>query len=245
VGSARQRNTMKNIVIFYTPGAYGSFLAWMIERFNTARQAHEPAVIDNPLQPDGSSHSYATLCKLSPVSDIEDFLKDTETNPWGYRIWAGWPVTNAISLDQAIETTLKSMQSQDHLIVVSRTTQWEALLCWLNAGSKLEQRRWFNTLGITNETELIGALQRELDNRFFNRVDDPRLLEISINEILFAPTARVLSLVTELGFDICDAELLNAVLTEKRRLQYNISMLNNIESATSSPAVNSIKELNG
>jgi hypothetical protein len=62
---------------------------------------------------------------------------------------------------------------------------------------------------------------------------------------LFAPTARVLSLVTELGFDTCDAELLNAVLTEKRRLQYNINILNNIKSASNSPAVNSIKELNG
>ena len=237
---------MKNIVIFYTPGAYGSFLAWMIERFNTARLACEPAVIDNPLQSDGSSHSYATLCKLSPVDEITDFLENTtEVNPWGYRIWAGWPVTNNTSLDQAIETTLAAMRPQDHLIVVSRTTEWEALLCWLNAGSKLEQQRWFTSLGIDNENALVQALKRELASRFFNRVNDSRLLEISINEILFAPTARVLSLVTALGFDICDAELLNAVLTEKRQLQTNVNILNNIKLAKSSPAVDSIKELNG
>ena len=237
---------MKNIVIFYTPGAYGSFLAWMIERFNTVRQAHEPEVIDNPLQPDGSSHSYATLCKLSPVDEITDFLTDTTTvNPWGYRIWAGWPVTGDVSLDQAIKTTLSAMQPQDHLIVVSRTTEWEALVCWLNAGTKLEQLRWFKSLGITDKSELVDALKRELDNRFFNRVNDSRLLEISINEILFAPTARVLSLVTALGFDTCDAELLHTVLTEKRQLQTNVGVLNNLNSAASSPAVDSIKELNG
>ena len=237
---------MKNIVIFYTPGAYGSFLAWMIERFNTARQAHEPAIIDNPLQPDGSSHSYATLCKLAPAGEIKSFLTDTtEVNPWGYRIWAGWPVTDHVSLDQAIETTLADMAPNDHLVVVSRTTQWEALLCWLNAGTKLEQQRWFKSLGIKNESELSSALDRELASRFFNRVDDPRLLEISINEILFAPPARVLSLVTALGFDTCDAELLTTVLTKKRQLQTNVEVLNNIKSAPSSPAVNSIKELNG
>jgi hypothetical protein len=236
---------MKNIIIFYTPGAYGSFLAWMIERFNTVRQAHEPAVIDNPLQPDGSSHSYATLCKLSPVSDIENFLKDTETNPWGYRIWAGWPVTDSITLDQAIDTTLTTMKPEDHLIVVSRNTKWEALLCWLNAGSKLEQSRWFNTLGISNETEIVGALERELAGRFFNRVADPRLIEISINELIFAPTRRVLSLVTELGFSICDADLLDQVLTEKRKLQSNIDILNNINTAKNTTAVNAIKGLHG
>lgn len=237
---------MKNIIIFYTPGAYGSFLAWMIERFNTARQAHEPSIIDNPLQPDGSSHSYATLCKLVPVDEIEDFLKDTsEITPWGYRLWAGWPVTESTSLDQAIKTTLAAMKPEDHLIVVSRTTTWEALLCWLNAGTKLEQGRWFKSLGITDESELIGALNRELETRFFNRVNDPRLLEISINELMFAPTSRVLSLVTELGFDICDENLLNSILTEKRKLQANIEVLNNLSNAKSSPAVDSIRKLHG
>ena len=237
---------MKNIVIFYTPGAYGSFLAWMIERFNTARRAHEPAVIDNPLQPDGSSHSYATLCKLTPVDVVEDFLKDTaDVNPWGYRIWAGWPVSNTVSLDQAIATTLSAMKPEDRLVVVSRTTMWEALLCWLNAGTKLTQSRWFKGLGISDESELIDALKYELETRFFNRVSDSRLLEISINELMFAPTSRVLSLVSELGFDVCDADVLDAVLTEKRGLQSNIAVLDNIADAPSSPAVDSIRKLNG
>jgi hypothetical protein len=237
---------MKNILIFYTPGAYGSFLAWMIERFNTDRKAHEPAVIDNPLQPDGSSHSYATLCKLSPVGEIEEFLADTaEVNPWGYRIWAGWPVTSSVTLDQAIESTLAAMKPEDHLIVVSRTTMWEASLCWLNAGTKLVQSRWFKTLGINDESELSGALDAELRNRFFKRVNDRRLHEISINELMFAPASRVLSLLTELGFDTCDEDHLNYILTEKRKLQSNIEILNNLADAPSSPAVDSIRKLNG
>ena len=55
---------MSNIVIFYVPGSYGSFLSWMIERFNTARKQHNPSIVDNPVQADGSSHGHATYCKV-------------------------------------------------------------------------------------------------------------------------------------------------------------------------------------
>lgn len=217
---------MKNIVIFYTPGAYGSFLSWMIERFNTARQAHEPKVIDNPLQVDGSSHGYATLCKCSCTAQVEQWLTQKETTPWGYRIWAGWPVTSTASLDQAIEQTLTAMGANDYLIVVSRTTEWETKLCWLNAQTKLDRDRWFKDLGISHESELGDKFKQELEQRHFNRLADSRLLEISVNEILFAPTQRVLSLVTQLGLTVCDAELFDQILTENRLRQYNIEKIN-------------------
>lgn len=217
---------MKNIVIFYTPGAYGSFLSWMIERFNTSRQAHEPPVIDNPLQADGSSHGYATLCKCSSTAMVKQWLNQEEVTSWGYRIWAGWPVNATTSLDQAIEQTLASMGTNDHLIVVSRTTEWEAELCWLNAQTKLEQSRWFKELGISCADELEDKFKQELEQRHFNRIPDPRLLEISVNEILFAPTSRVLSLVTQLGLDTCDQELFDTVLTTNRQQQYNVKKLN-------------------
>lgn len=217
---------MKNIVIFYTPGAYGSFLSWMIERFNTARQAHEPKVIDNPLQADGSSHGYATLCKCSTTAMVKQWLTQDSTTPWGYRIWAGWPVNASITLDQAIDQTLSAMGVNDHLIVVSRTTEWEAQLSWLNAQTKLEQSRWFNELGISSVDELEDKFKQELEQRHFNRRADARLLEISVNEILFAPTSRVLSLVTELGLEVCDAELFDSILTQNRQQQYNIKKLN-------------------
>jgi hypothetical protein len=236
---------MRRIVIFYTPGAYGSFLAWMIERFNTARKSHSPAVIDNPLQANGSSHSYATLCKLVPLDEITDFLASTETTPWGYRIWAGWPVTQSVSLDQAIDTTLNAMGANDRLIVVSRDSQWEALLCWLNAGSKLEQNRWFSGLGITSEDQLADALRFELSSRSFKRISDPRLLEISVNDIVFAPPDQVLSLVSALGLETCDAELFETIIAENRSRQTNIELLDNIDSAESTPAVESIRKLNG
>ena len=217
---------MKNIVIFYTPGAYGSFLSWMIDRFNTDRQSHEPRVIDNPLQADGSSHGYATLCKCSCTAQVEQWLEQNETTPWGYRIWAGWPVTATTSLDQAIKQTLASMQADDHLIVVSRTTEWETRLCWLNAQTKLDQSRWFKELGITSADELEDKFKQELEQRHFNRLADPRLLEISVNEIIFAPTQRVLSLVAQLGLTVCDADLFDQILTENRQRQYNIEKIN-------------------
>lgn len=236
---------MKNILIFYTPGAYGSFVAWMIDRFNTNRRAHNPPVIDNPLQSNGSSHSYATLCKLAPLDEIHDFINNVDINAWGYRIWAGWPVTPAVSLDQAIERTLMALGPNDHLIVINRITEWEALLCWLNAGSKLESQRWFDSLGIDHHDQLLDALKSELDNRFFHRVADPRLLEISVNELLWAPPHRVLSLITELGLDICDADLFASVLAQQRQLQTNVDVLNNIHTAASTPAVDSVRKYHG
>jgi len=217
---------MKNIVIFYTPGAYGSFLSWMIERFNTARRAHQPAIIDNPLQADGSSHGYATLCKCSSTAMVKQWLSQEEVTPWGYRIWAGWPVTSVTSLDQAITDVLDNMGANDHLIVVSRTTEWEAKLCWLNAQTKLEPSRLFKELGISDASELEDKFKQELEQRHFNRRADPRLLEISVNEILFAPTDRVLSLVTELGLEVCDTKLFNQVLVTNRQQQHNVKKLN-------------------
>jgi hypothetical protein len=242
---ARTRTKMKRILIFYTPGAYGSFLAWMIERFNTARRAHNPPVIDNPLQANGSSHSYATLCKLSPMTEIIDFLEDDQVTPWGYRIWAGWPVTQSVSLDQAIDATLAAMGANDRLVVVSRDSEWEALLCWLNAGSKLEPSRWFSGLGIESPEQLTDALRAELASKSFKRLSDPRLLEISVNDIVFAPADQVLSLVSELGLEICDHKLFETIIAENRSLQTNIELLDDINSAESTPAVESIRKLNG
>lgn len=216
---------MKNILIFYSPGAYGSFLTWMIDRFNQERQNHEPAVIDNPLQPDGSSHAHVSLCKFSGTESIKQWLEDSEVVPWGYRIWGGWPVTETETLDQAIEKTLKLLGPQDKLIVVSRTTEWETQLCWLNAQTKLDSDRLKQMYGENYSQCLDQLYQKELAQRIFKRVPDSRLIEISVHEILSAPAERLLSLITQLEMNPCDQPLLESVLIQHRACQHNTKLI--------------------
>ena len=99
----------KNIVIFYVPGAMGSFVSWMLERFNTLRTD----VIDNPLTNNGSSHGYASLCSVESIDSVYRFLDDTNFPSWGYKIWAGWPVDKSNSIDHCIQQTLIKMKPQD------------------------------------------------------------------------------------------------------------------------------------
>lgn len=216
---------MKNIIIFYTPGAYGSFLTWVIDRFNSKRKSYQPLVTDNPLQPDGSSHGYVSLCKRTTVDTIQQWLNTADITPWEYRIWGGWPVNTQTTLDQAIDQTLKLLNNQDRLIVVSRITEWETQLCWLNAQSKLDTARLYETFGIGNDGDLGRIYQQELKQRHFKRVVDPRLIEISVGEILSAPADRLLSLVDQLGLNSCDQTLLESVLPQHRALQTNIKKI--------------------
>ena len=216
---------MKNIVIFYTPGAYGSFLTWLIDRFNLSRKKYQPAITDNPLQPDGSSHGHVSLCKRTTVNTVEQWINTVEVVPWGYRVWGGWPVNTQTTLDQAVDQTLPLLGTEDRLIVVSRTTEWETELCWLNAQSKLDPERLLTTFGIDNDTNISSVYQRELDQRHFKRRADARLIEISVNEILSAPADRLLSLVDQLGLISCDQALLESILPQHRALQTNIKKI--------------------
>jgi hypothetical protein len=218
----------KKIVIFYVPGSFGSFLSWMIDRFNTVRKNHEPKIIDNPLQEDGSSHGYASLCKIENIDQVKTFLKSNSSSAWGYDIWAGWPVTKDKNLDQCISETLGSMSNDDRLIVVTRFSDFEAGVSWINASKKLDQKRWFDSLKISGVNQLQERLNEELNQRHFLKVNDLRFIEISINELLFAQPSRILSTLNLLGFDICDESLFTEVLEEKRKMQHSVALMNDI-----------------
>jgi len=219
---------MSNIVIFYVPGSYGSFLAWMIERFNTTRKQHNPAITNNPVQADGSSHGHATYCKVVNMEQVQQFLEDKDFPEWGYKIWAGWPVSADKTLDQCIQETLSSMDSNDRLIVVSRVTEFEAGVSWINASKKLEEARWFGSLQITNAQQLPEKYKQELDQRHFLKVNDPKFIEISINELLFSEPSRIISVLNLLDLDICDESLFGRVLEEKRSKQESVTIVNDI-----------------
>ena len=219
---------MSNIVIFYVPGSYGSFLSWMIERFNTARKQYTPAITNNPVQADGSSHGHATYCKVVNMEQVQQFLEDKDFPEWGYKIWAGWPVSADKTLDQCIQETLSSMDSNDRLIVVSRVTEFEAGVSWINASKKLEEARWFSSLQITNAQQLPEKYKQELDQRHFLKVNDPKFIEISINELLFSEPSRIISVLNLLDLDICDESLFARVLEEKRSKQESVTIMNDI-----------------
>jgi len=221
---------MSNIVIFYVPGSYGSFLSWMIERFNTARKEHNPSIVDNPVQADGSSHGHATYCKVVNMEQVQQFLEDKDFPEWGYKIWAGWPVSADKTLDQCIQETLSSMDSNDRLIVVSRVTEFEAGVSWINASKKLDEARWFSSLQITNAQQLPEKYKQELDQRHFLKVNDPKFIEISINELLFSQPNRIISIMNLLDLDICDESLFARILEEKRSKQESVTIMNNIVS---------------
>jgi len=196
-----------NIVIFYVPGAMGSFVSWMLERFNTVR--HD--VIDNPLTDNGSSHAYASLCSIETLDNVEAFINNREFPEWGYKIWAGWPVDNNHSIDECIQRILFAMQSQDRLILITRNSTHEYNVAWENATIKLDAERW--------DSMKINASMGTNSMRY----NDPKFIELSINELLYSTPQRLLSILPLVGFDICDSELFADVLKQQRKTQPHVS----------------------
>ena len=193
----------KNIVIFYVPGAMGSFVSWMLERFNTLRTD----VIDNPLTNNGSSHGYASLCSVESIDSVYSFLDDTNFPNWGYKIWAGWPVDKSNSIDHCIQQTLLKMKPQDRLILITRNTEEEYNIAMKNASIKLDKDRW-------NKMKEVSSMGRSS-----LKYNDPKFIEISVNELLNSTPDRLLSVLPLVGFDIRDKELFSAVLQEQREKQ--------------------------
>tara|TARA_R110000851_G_scaffold73104_2_gene161402 strand:+ start:883 stop:1611 length:729 start_codon:yes stop_codon:yes gene_type:complete len=227
----------KNIVIFYVPGAYGSYIAWIIERFNTQRKQFSPAIVDNPLQSDGSAHAHASYCKVENMRSVTEFLSNQEFPEWGYKIWAGWPVDEHNTLDQCIEQTLEQMNNDDRLIVVSRDTIMGAGISWLNASTKLTKQRWYDSLDISSDDELVDAFAQELSQRHFNYVNDRKFIDVSINELLFARPESLLMVVKLLGFDICDKPLFTEVSVAQRKAQSSVTIMKDILSGKHNDSV--------
>jgi hypothetical protein len=189
------------------PGAMGSFVSWMLERFNTVRHN----VIDNPLTDNGSSHAYASLCSIETLDSVEAFINNREFPEWGYKIWAGWPVDDNHSIDECIQHILFAMQPQDRLILITRNSTHEYNVAWENATIKLDPDRW--------DSMKINASMGTNSLRYNN----PKFIELSINELLYSTPQRLLSILPLVGFDICDSELFADVLKQQRKTQPHVS----------------------
>jgi hypothetical protein len=235
------------ICIVYAPGAYGSFIGWALDRFNAIRKNFQPAIMDNPLQPDGSSHGYASFCK---VRDTDSFMEELEkcrnTNShWGYSIYGGWPAAIGEDVNAAIHQILHWMNNDDRIIFIERPTLDEVFLCWLNNETKMTRERWYGMLDIRDDEQLTERLQQEIDNRHCDVIDSC-IVKITVNDILQnQPTKLLQKLYKHLNWDTVDELDFTTVHTRMVSMQNNLQILENlynINATNLSPAQESINK---
>lgn len=211
------------VTILYRPGAYGSFLAWALERFNAVRKKYEPAVTDNPLLPDGSSHGYVSHCKVRNIPNLIEDLNQArwDITPWHFKIHAAWPTGN---VNDAIAAVQDWMYSHDKLIVVDVIDDREFALLYLRNEATLNADRWHCMLNISADDELVNALRRDIDEPLTDSdgySDDRRIKFLPLWDIFnaSAPTLFGLDLFGFLGWPSCDEKLFESRLNEMRELQ--------------------------
>lgn len=212
------------ITIMYQPGAYGSFIAWATERFSEVRKRHQPAVPDNPLLPDGSSHAYASFCKINNFADFKSGMVEARQNetPWNSAIYAGWP-NREINL--AVAETLQLMNAADRLIVVECRSEDDHALRYLRNEATLDQDRWYGMLGITSDNELVDAFRRDINtpqlNRYNQKIEnDPRFLRLSFYYILESTAGTTFKeLCKAWNWPTCDHQIFHDVFTEMQSRQ--------------------------
>lgn len=208
--------------VIYQPGAYGSFVSWMIERTNKIRQRH-PGVTDDPLLPDGSSHGYASFCKVKDNDDFISGLNEArwEIKPWHTVIYAGWPAAHDESISVAVRRVLDWMNAFDKIIYVSCNKSDHHYLRYLRNETTMDRARWYGMIGIEDDADLPSALARDLAAIPLDPViNDPRLMRVSMDDLLFMDKERfVRRLLFHLGWPICDTALAEDTLVRMRLAQ--------------------------
>ena len=233
----------KNIIILSPPGAYGSFVTWMIERCNADRNPCVDLVTDNPLMPNGSSHKFVSVCKSVTLSTITDWMEKPTNSDAGYRIWAGWTVADdqLFTLDFYINEIVKRLEPQDRLVIISRGSEWETAITWLNAAEKLTKEQWFGILKISSIEQLPNALATDFASRFFTKPKDQKVLIITVKDLITAPANQLLQTVSDIGFATTDHGLFEQVLDKNRSAQRSVEILRNIDLAESTnPTVQAV-----
>lgn len=211
----------QTICIVYKPGAYGSFIAWAVERFSAIRKKYTPAVMDNPLLKDGSSHGYASFCKIKTNDDFMQGLELSRNNSvqWRHQIFAGWP--NA-DINTSVQSILDWMTAFDKLIIVNCNDADDHMLCYLRNEATMDKTRWYGMLNITDDTELLDSLHRDINEQTLelSKINDPRLLSIDIKYLLTAnPHNMFNTLATHLAWPVCDEHIFVDVMGRMQELQ--------------------------
>lgn len=208
-------------VVAYPPGAYGSFLCWAIERFSKHRTRHQPAITDNPLLPDGSSHAYASFCKVKGVNDFIDGMNKARINtkPWRTAIYAGWPCNPMEDINANIDRVLDSMMPYDKLIYVDTASPQDTALCYLRNEATLDKSRWYAMLEIEQDSQLTQRMKFDIDAPKLNpNKYDPRMLVLSLHDILVGQDLWA-RLSQHLAWPMIDHDRFHAVLDDMRDRQ--------------------------
>lgn len=177
------------ITIAYRPGGYGSYLSWVIDRFNKFRMQHEPHVTGNPFLADGSSHGYVSHCKIeTEESFVDGYIAAAKLDsPWDYNIYAGWPKG---SISKNVNHLLEIMGPHDRIILIECRKISDHMLRWVRNEATMDKHRWWNMYGITSESQYEEAFEDEwLSSSRYRPEDiragiDPRMFVLDISDIL-------------------------------------------------------------
>jgi hypothetical protein len=205
-------------IVAYPPGAYGSFLSWMIERFSK----HRTGVTDDPLLPDGSSHAYASFCKVKGISDFMIGLNEArwDIKPWHTNIYAGWPSNPLENLEDNINDILDWMMPYDRMVFVDACHESDHMLFYLRNEATMDRDRWYDMLGIDSDGQLADRLRFDIEGDRLRKHDDPRMMSVTIDDILVDEPAVLWNRMNQfLGWPMEGFEHFNKVIAEMRRRQ--------------------------
>ena len=213
---------MTTVCILYQPGSFGSFVSWIVDRFSVERCKYEPAILDNPLKPNGSSHAYASFCKIKRNTDFMQALEDSrnDDNPWGYSIYAGWPAGVGEDINVAVAKTVEWMLPTDRAILIECVDDGEHCVRYLRNERQMDKDRWYGMMEIDNDSQLYDRLKFDIANTTVNSVDDSRVMRLGMTEILTSdPEVLYANIAAHLGWAVLDSALFTSTLEQMRMLQ--------------------------
>lgn len=206
---------MTNVIcIAYQPGAYGSFLAWAIEKTSTARAQYQPSIMDDPLLPDGSSHAYASFCK---VKNNDEFLEGfyaarREPSAVGYNMHAGWPVGEGEDITRSISLVLGNLATFDKMFMVECTDQLDHCVRYLRNEATMDRDRWYGMLGIKNGDQLLSRLKRDIaQKQLDSEYSHSRLCRINMKDLAGPADDLYDRITSHMGWPTRDKELFRNV----------------------------------
>lgn len=211
------------ISLAYQPGAYGSFVSWIIDRFSVERKKHHPVVTDNPLLPDGSGHKYVTYCKIQNNDNFIAMmdLARSKVKPWGYNIYAGWPVGVREQINPCITTAISNLQNNDKMILIECNTEQEHLMRYLRNEPTMDQARWWGMIEATDEDDLLVRLKADVNAACFDKTyENKNLLRINMEDVNISAADDFFNkIATFLDWEVCDKDLFKQVFEYRKTLQ--------------------------
>jgi hypothetical protein len=175
--------------------------------------------MDDPLLPDGSSHAYASFCKIKSNEDFMQGLNTTrwDIKPWHTNIFAGWPGGN---INDSVLDIQAWMLAFDRLIVIDCDSDDDHYLCYLRNETTMDRDRWYGMMNIVHDDQLEDALRRDLDSPRLSAVKDPRMLRLTVNNLLtWSPDQLGYELDKLTGWPTCDHNLFRSVTNDMQSRQ--------------------------